>query len=141
MTPDTLTLRLRLWGYLSATHRRYCGIVEPESFDDLFEEDAEFHAVGRWGVCAFSGEYLYCAFPYFDRVAATRATLPLIKARLQTHRRTLLAVHPLNFSSVRISRMLGAIPFGVDEDGFVHYELTPDRFRRHGQEKSTPCSA
>lgn len=129
-------LALRLWGYLRATHTALG--VSCDSFDALIDasKDAELFALGSAGVAAFLGDYVYMAWPPDAKHVAVRAALRVLSDRLDSHGFVLHAVYPLNARSVVATRRLGAVPIGVDADGFVHYKLTRDGFR-YGKAKST----
>lgn len=132
-------LLMRLYGMLAATHRKWQ--VDPESFDEMVHrEDAIVYPVGQGGVLAFFGDYALCAWSMPDTHAASRDAFRLISARLKERGFTRHVVHPCNFRSVKLTRKMGALPEGVDADGFVHYRLDSERFPHHGQEV-TPTEA
>lgn len=120
-------LALRLWGYLKATHDAW-GVDWPVPPAEEVAE-MEFHAVGKSGVVSFHGPYVLIAYPPDDRVAAGRDIMPLLRARLDLLGETRHVVHSRNITSIRATRRLGAVPIGVDADGFIHYILKRENYR------------
>lgn len=125
-------LALRLAAMLNATHR-HLGLAPEPLLDLLEQEDVELHELSPAGVLAFVGDYVLAAWPDDEMPLASRAAHRLLSARLKARGFTRHMVHPRNFRSVRLTRKMGAVPRGVDEDGFVHYILRSERFP-HGQE-------
>lgn len=117
---------------LAATHRAYGLDAEP-LIDLLHREDVEFHELSPAGVLAFVGDYVLCAWPPDEIRQASRAAFRVQSARLKARGFTRHMVHPLNFRSVIATRKLGAVPIGVDDDGFVHYVMLTEDFP-HGKE-------
>lgn len=132
-------LALRLWAYLRCTHRALG--VDCDTFDKLIDASrgAELHDLGGGAVAGFLNDYVYLAIPPDARHVATKAALRVLSNRLNTHGFVFHAVYPLNARSVIATRRLGAVPIGVDADGFVHYKLTQEGFR-YGQAKSTEAA-
>lgn len=133
-------LALRLHGLLTVTHRAYGLDAEP-LLGLLAYDDVELHEVSPGGVLAFVNDYVLAAWPPDESRVAGRAAYRLIQARLRRRGFTRHMVHPLNFTSVKVTRKLGAVPIGVDDEGFVHYVLLTERFPHHGQEVATAESA
>lgn len=128
-------LAIRLISMLNVAHRR-CG-VDAEPLVGMLGggmQDVELHELSPAGVLAFVGDYVLAAWPDDEIRVASRAAFRLMSARLKARGYTRHMVHPLNFRSVKLTRKMGAIPHGVDADGFVHYVLLTERFPHHGQE-------
>lgn len=127
-------LALRLHGMLSAVHRQW-GVDLP--VDLMAAEEGEYHPLADTGVLAFipgaSGIYVLAAWVPDEMARASLEAHRLLSAKLKQVGRTLHVVYPRNFASVKLTRKMGAVPLGVDPDGFVHYELLSERFP-HGQE-------
>lgn len=132
MTESELSLLDRLYWNLAKAHAPFGVTVERITAPP---EDFEVHSCGETGVLAFLGDYVLVAFPEQPDPAAAREVVRLLRRRLEERGVTRHMVHPLNFRSVIATRKLGATPKGKDADGFVHYELTLERFCRHGKEK------
>jgi hypothetical protein len=136
-------LHLRLYGYLSAAHVGF-GLPHEPLTNMLDFDDVEIHPLGRTGAIAFIGDYVLTAWPDDEMRACCRDAYRILGSRLEARGFTRHMVHPLNFPSVKLTRKLGAIPVGVDSDGFVHYILTKYRFigsKHHGQEVATAQAA
>lgn len=129
-------LALRLWGYLTAVHSQWR--LKSTPFDVLLDasSDVLLHSVSKTGVVGFSGDYVMAAWPPNETAQAACRAVRLIIRRVETHGFVLYAVYPLNARSVIATRKIGAVPLGVDEDGFVHYRLD----RKHGQAESTKAA-
>lgn len=123
----------RLYDLLQASGAT-CGAPMERMDPATMDPDFEVHDVGE-GVLAFLGDYVLVALEPGSHPAASRKVVRLLRSRLEERGLTRHMVHPRNFPSVKATRKLGALPVGVDADGYVHYELTLERFRR-GQEKS-----
>lgn len=90
--------------------------------------NVEAHRVGRSGVLAFVEGYALCGWEPNDPLAP-RDAYRLLGEYLREHGMTRHMVYPRNLASVRLTRKLGAVPQGVDADGYVHYTLTYDGYR------------
>lgn len=133
-------LSIRLYGYLAATHAQWG--VEMEPIEEMLgRDDVELHALGQAGVLAFVGDYVLAAWPPDDQVRASRDCHRVLSKRLRERGFTLHMVYIKNSRSGRITRKIGALPLGIDADGFVHYRLDSERFPFHGQEISSPEAA
>lgn len=135
-------LGIRLICMLNVAHAR-CGI-DAEPLTGLLGgglHDVELHELSPAGVLAFVGDYVLVAWPDDEIRVASPAAYRVLSERLQRRGFTRHMVHPLNFRSVKLTRKMGAIPIGVDGDGFVHYVLLTERFPHHGQENSTAEAA
>jgi hypothetical protein len=141
-------LALRLHGMLESTHRALG--LPPEPLQDLLRlaSDQEIHLyeVSPSGVLAFIGDYVLCAWPDDEMRVACRASFRLLSARLKERGFTRHMVHPRNFRSVKLTRKMGAVPVGYDEDRFMHYILHSANFphhedRAHGQEVAAAPAA
>lgn len=133
-----MDLAERLWEILHATHAPWGEEIEP--FPAQF---TAYHAVGE-GVAAVVtvpyGRYMLVAYPPGGaRARCTAATLRLIAAELRSTPLRFM-VYYRNFPSIRAVRKLGAKPQGVDEDGYLHYLLTPEDYR-YGQKEPTAEAA
>ena len=122
--PETAALMERLHELLSASAAKWGEAVDriPASCDVVA------HRVGRSGVLAFVEGYALCGWDPDDR-RAPRDAYRLLGERLRDYGPTRHMVYPLNLASVRLTRKLGAVPQGVDADGYVHYVLTYDGYR------------
>lgn len=119
----------RLYDQLVEAHRAFP--VPMDRMDpDTMDPDFEVHDVGEGGVLAFVGDYVLVALPPGHHPGPARKVVRLLRSRLEERGLTRHMVHPRNFPSVKATRKLGALPVGVDADGYVHYELTLERFRR-----------
>jgi hypothetical protein len=130
-------LAIRLIGMLNVTHRR-CG-VDAEPLVGMLGgglHGVELHELSPAGVLAFVGDYVLAAWPDDEIRVASPTAYRVLSARLKARGYTRHMVHPLNFRSVKLTRKMGAIPIGVDADGFVHYVLLTERFPHHGQENA-----
>lgn len=128
---DDRALFERLHRLLEASHEPWgveVGVLDPDTIDP----DYEIHPCGQEGVLAFLGDYVLVAWPDQDARAAARDAHRLIGGRLEERGFTRHMVHWRNFRSVKVTRKLGAKPVGVDADGYIHYILNKERFRRHG---------
>lgn len=106
--------------------------------------DWEVHRCGKRGVLAFFGDYVVMALPDPGDIRGDREVYRLLAERLHDRGLVRHMVHPRNFPSVKSTRRLGALPQGYDEDGYMHYVLTPHSFKpyerfkprgsAHGQE-------
>lgn len=114
----------RLRAHLQRSHARWGHEVErlPHT------ADAVAYPCGHSGVLAFIGGYALCGWDPDDR-RAPRDAYRLLGERLRDHGPTRHMVYPLNLESVRLTRKLGAVPQGVDADGYVHYVLTYDGYK------------
>lgn len=128
-------LAIRLISLLNLTHQQLGLDAEP-LVGLLGGEgtDVELHELSPCGVMAFVGDYVLAAWPDDERAQAGRAGGRVMSERLKRRGFTRHMVHPLNFRSVRLTRKMGALPIGVDADGFVHYVLLSERYPHHGQE-------
>ncbi len=147
---NKVALLERLHALLQASAARFGQTVDRLDQDyDLASIDV--YPCGKSGVIAFIGEYVLTGWEDADRHAAAWDAYQRLGERLASHGFTRHMVYPLNFPSVRLTRKLGAVPLGVDADGYMHYILTLDAFQRnqhlhlhpateairHGQEVST----
>lgn len=114
----------RLHAHLQRSHARWGHEVETLPAT----ADAVAYPCGRSGVLAFIGGYALCGWDADDR-RAPRDAYRQLGDRLRDHGPTKHMVFPLNLESVRLTRKLGAVPQGVDGDGYVHYILTYDGYR------------
>ncbi len=125
-------LALRLWGYLTAAHKKWDVDLDPiKDLVHQHSEDVQYHLVGRTGVLAFIGDYVLAAWPDDERLAASRDVHRLTSQRLKERGFTLHMVYAMNLRSVKLTRKVGAVPIGVDADGFVHYRLDCANFPHH----------
>lgn len=110
-----------------------------DTIDRLDENavDLEVLPVGRTGVIALINGYVLAAWPPEERRAAARDAYVVLWGWLRERGVTKHMVNPRNFQSVKVTRKLGAVPIGVDKDGYVHYTLTLEAFeeRHHGKEE------
>jgi predicted xylose isomerase-like sugar epimerase len=113
-----------------------------DTIDRLDENavDLEVYPVGQSGVMALINGYVIAAWPRRERIRASVEAFQILHLWLRERGVTKHMVHPLNFPSVIVTRKLGAVPIGVDRDGFVHYNLTLEAFeeRHHGKEEPAP---
>ena len=113
---------------------------------DTAHWDIEAYRCGARGVLAFIGDYVLIVLPDKGDLVASREVYRLLAARLAERGVIRHMVHPKNFASVKSTRRLGARPVGYDEDGYVHYTLTPEnfrpfeRFRPHATEAHENCA-
>jgi hypothetical protein len=129
-------LGLRLYGFLMAEHAQWG--IEPDSMTEMLgRDDCEFHPVGQLGVVAFIGDYCLAAWPPWDQLSSCRAAYRVIGQRLRERGFTLHMIYPRNFRSVKVTRKMGALPLGVDSEGFMHYRLDRERYPYHGKENPT----
>lgn len=110
--------------------------ITPETADP----DMEVYPCGSTGVIAFVGDYVLCGWEDNDLHAASAEAFRRLHQRLQERRYTLHMVQPRNFRSVKLTRKLGAVPIGVDEDGYVHYRLTLEGFEAKTGAKRPPSN-
>lgn len=131
---------------LAAAHTPLGLPVDPiDSF--TLNPDWEVHRCGQRGVLAYFGEYVVMVLPDPGDIVANRRVYSLLAERLHDRGLVRHMVHPRNFPSVKSTRRLGACPIGFDEDGYMHYVLTPRNFKpyerfkprgsAHGQEVAT----
>lgn len=125
-------LATRLIAQLNLTHAKFGVDVEPLVGMLGDRDDVEIHQLSPLGVLAFIGDYVLVAWPDDEMELAGRRALRLLARRVKARGFTRHMVHPLNFRSVKLTRKLGAVPVGVDDEGFVHYILRAERFCRHG---------
>jgi hypothetical protein len=109
----------------------------------------EAYPCGKTGVIAFVGDYALTGWEHHDIRAASRDAYRHLHQRLKARGFTRHMVFPLNFRSVILTRKLGAVPVGRDDNGYVHHHLTLEAFEKaaaqhlhrevseHGQEVST----
>ena len=121
---DTRALMDRLHELLARSAARWGEAVDPIPAS----YDVAAYPVGRSGVLAFVEGYALCGWEPDDR-RAPRDAYRLLGERLRDHGPTRHMVYPLNLESVRLTRKLGAVPQGVDADGYVHYILTYAGYR------------
>ena len=125
-SPNPQTLLSWLQEHLEGSNTHIGDVIgSVESLDDV-----EVHHLGGRGVLGFLGDYALCGWGKSDMPQAPQAAYRLLHDRLRRVGYTRHMVHPLNFSSVVLTRKLGAKPVGVDDDGFVHYVLTLEDFER-----------
>lgn len=125
---------------LVQVHARWGVSIDPLD-PATIDPDYEVHQCGPDAALAFLGDYVLVALPNPPTPGSARKVVRLLHRRLRERGRTRHMVYPLNFPSVKATRKLGAVPVGFDADGFMHYELTLERFLRHGQEIQTPQGA
>lgn len=130
--PEEWRALRRLQELLQDAHAQFGhDIGSPSQWVDY--TDREVHWVGKSGVLAFLGDYVLAGWPDAEQREASRDAYKVLQARLDDRGFTRHMVYPLNFRSVKLTRRMGAVPVGVDDDGFVHYILTRERFGRHGK--------
>ena len=126
--PDEEALLRELHAGLVAAHAPL-GLQVDEIDQFSADPDMEVHRCGRRGVLAFLGEYVLMVLPDPSDIAANREVYRLLAARLSVRGIIRHMVHPKNFPSVKSTRRLGALPVGYDADGYMHYVLTPAKFK------------
>jgi hypothetical protein len=99
------------------------------------DPDMEVHRCGTRGVLAFLGDYVLMVLPDPEDIRANREVYRLLAQRLSERGIIRHMVHPKNFASVKSTRRLGAVPVGYDADGYMHYTLTPERFKPYDRFK------
>jgi hypothetical protein len=125
MNRDELVARLHR--ILSDSHEKFGQDLGPLC-PGADMSDLEIHPVGRTGAIAFVGDYVLVGWEDHDMRRASRDAWRCLYERLQKRGFTRHVVYPMNFRSVIQTRKLGAVPQGVDADGYVHYLLTLDAF-------------
>lgn len=141
----------RLHHLLVASHQPLGQVVEVVSEEDAAKMDV--YPCGHTGVIAFTGEYVLTGWEHSDLQAAARDAYRHLGERLKRQGFTRHMVYPMNFRSVILTRKLGAVPVGLDADGYVHYILTLEAFEKaaaehlrredpeNGKKVQTTCSA
>lgn len=122
----------RLHRLLVASHQPLGQVVEEVSEEDAAKMDV--YPCGHTGVIAFTGEYVLTGWEHSDMQAAARDAYRHLGERLKAQGFTRHMVYPMNFRSVILTRKLGAVPLGVDADGYVHYILTLEAFEKAAAE-------
>ena len=120
---------------------------------DLFSApDIEVYPVGRSGVIAFIGGYALTGWEPADMRRAARDAYRILGDKLLRDGQTNHMVHHRNVPSTILIRKLGGEFLGYDSDGYFHYRLTLEGYRKaqathlkrgvtHGKEVSTTESA
>lgn len=126
---DQRVLLDRLYELLVASHEPLGQKVDRIE-EATLEDPVEAYPCGQSGVIAFIGEYVLTGWDPSDMPAAPRDAYRHLHERLRRVGRTRHMVYPLNFRSVILTRKLGAVPIGKDDDGYVHYILTLEAFER-----------
>ena len=114
---------------LVAAHEPLGVSVDPIGCFSQAQPTTEVYRCGARGVLAFFGPYVVITLPDKGDLVASRRVYQLLAERLAETGQILHMVHPRNFPSVKSTRRLGARPLGYDADGYMHYELTPERFK------------
>ena len=122
------TLLAELYAGLVAAHAPL-GLPVDELDRFTANPDMEIHRCGARGVLAYFGEYVVMVLPDPGDIVANRRVYSLLAERLHDRGLVRHMVHPRNFPSVKSTRRLGASPLGYDEDGYMHYVLTPETFK------------
>lgn len=126
---DTAALLERLYDLLVASHGPLGQTVDRIVPEELTDE-VEAYPCGQSGVIAFIGDYALTGWERADIPAAPRDAYRRLHDRLKVRGFTKHMVYPMNFRSVILTRKLGAVPVGVDADGYMHYILTLEAFEK-----------
>lgn len=120
-----------LYRHLVAAHARFREEVDVIPRSEM--DNVSIWPVGRDGALMFYRGYVLTGWPDDDMKAASLDAYRILEAWLREVGPTEHMVYPLNLRSVRLTRKLGAVPHGVDPDGYVHYTLTLERFLNRGK--------
>lgn len=94
--------------------------------------DGTYFRIGRRGVIGVFGDYVHTYIAPGDEVLGTRDAIRLYQQLLDAGRRVILPVYFCNWRSIMAIKRLGSTLLGVDEDSFLHYELTTLDKKFHG---------
>lgn len=136
----------RLYELLQAEAAARGDVVD--RIDLLASRDIEVHPVGRSGVIAFIDGYALTGWEPADMRRASRDAYRVLGDKLLRDGETKHMVHHRNVPSTILIRKLGGEFLGVDADGYFHYRLTLEGYRKaqathtkrgvtHGKEVST----